>query len=157
MTERFTKETWIRGEAAAYVECERCGGTGEHYQNDCDAGGDIVNTYMVHCQACQGAGGKWAQILIDEGCHHSGIPFSMYNGTVTKSTILYRYHKPCVECEGEKKHACMMPVFKKGQEGCLTCDGSGFIPCKSCLVNGQSTGCEPGSATDWRVKDEEKH
>ena len=118
MTSQFTLEVRVREEVGAWEECL------------CD-GGRIIRRVPVYegnefshfrpddlgeCKPCHGSGGKWNEAVRE---------IWVIEGTVTKSTTLYRFH-----------------------DACKLCGGSGH--CSRC--NG--TGCEPGTATRWEVSDE---
>ena len=150
----FTPKSYIEERANAWVECDYC------YR------GKVIDTSQPDCKnecpLCNGDGGKWNDAVKSRAVGAENGPREYfievpshidYEVPITRSTILYQLYDPCGECDGEKKHACMMPVFKKGQEGCLTCDGSGFIPCPHCLKDSNgATGAADGTGQGWEVE-----
>ncbi len=122
MNETFTKEKWLREEVKAYKKCDG---------PECDNGTNF--RALKPCHVCQGEGGKWHGAVVGWG------ESERLSRRVYRSSILYRYHKPCGECGGRGTVCEDIPVDE---------------PCPYCLQDsdGNPTGAAVGTGQGWEVE-----
>ena len=139
----FSLESRVIEHVPAWVNCERCGGTGQ-WAHPVD---------LAPCPSCQGEGGRWHEAVYHpKHCVTNEITghYLNYNCSsetrVTKSSILVREYGVCGECGGKKRISTYDNTASLGESVTMQ-------PCDHCLkdADGNPTGAEPNTAGEWRV------
>ena len=133
MTSQFTLEVRVREEVGAWEECAACNGKGYI---------ECHTPRNPKCSKCHGEGGKWHEAVKNKTAP-VGSQLLRPGMLVRKDSRLYRFHDACSYTDILLDHP-------------RKCAGKGYLEetpddwqrtCPRC--NG--TGCEPGTATGWRV------
>jgi len=143
MTSTFELFSGVRETVGAWEECEWCKGIGKWIRDEA-----IGGTEEVICIECNGAGGKWSDayksLWADEA-------YLVHVNEDDKLLFLTRTHEVCGVCKGKGYKWHIKPVqgayniTRKIQEK---------EACECCLKDsdGNPTGAEQGTASEWEVK-----